>query len=235
MNDLYFIPILMQAFKREDRQWAIMDALKEITRLGALPEYATGYEQFEHFVTAGLGAVSQDPERASELIDIVINNILFSLATDLFEGPDNIKIKLLQTIQRHPELKSRYESICKETSRMTGEIPLEFELEKDNELIQSVIFPEESREVRITGVNPGQYSLRLANGRLLWEGRVLPKDVLWEEAFPGINYPMAADTGGLQRRSTRIEALFDGEVILTFYAGLEAGVMAISVQKKATE
>jgi len=224
-KELYFIPILMRAFDSADIRSGLRDAFREIEQLGSLPEYADEYKQFEAFISAGVQSIS--PETRDE----ALTHILFALATNTFEGHDAVKSMLIDKIQDNADLKSRYEQICHDIGAQTVEPPISIELERDNELIQSIVFSDDSGEQRISGIVPGQYRLRLANGRLLWEGTISSQDVIWDEAFPRENYNMAADTGDLEQRSTWTEELLDGEVRVSFYPGLESGILVITLKQ----
>lgn len=224
-NDLYFIPILLRAFEKPDIAAGLKEALLDIRRLGASPEFAAGYRQFEEMVTSGLDTI--EPESSYE----VMHTILFALATDTFDGPEDVTAQLREQITRNPALSTMYNRICDEIAEAAGESPLAFELVRDHVLIRSVTLTDTSRDTRIAGIIPGQHELRLANGRVLWEGTVTPHDVLWNVAFPGENFAMAAETGDEDQKITRVETLLDGELTLSFHPGLESGVLVISLKE----
>ena len=76
---------------------------------------------------------------------------------------------------------------------------------------------------------PGYYRLRLGTGRLLWEGELTDRDLLWNAAFPGKALDLAADTGGAAREPTRRIDLLDGDMVLRVYPGLESGFLDIEI------
>lgn len=82
--------------------------------------------------------------------------------------------------------------------------------------------------VSVPGIVPDQYSLSLSTGRLIWEGTILPEQVLWAEACPGRDLKIAAQTGDLEQEATHVESLLNGELELRLYPGLEAGTMRIA-------
>jgi hypothetical protein len=82
-------------------------------------------------------------------------------------------------------------------------------------------------EVRITGIVPGTYSLRLDTGRLLWTAGLEAKDVLWAEAFPSTPLRLAADSHGTQKPCSRELKL--GKLLLRVYPGLEEGTLGIRI------
>lgn len=232
-NNLYFIPIIAKAFESSEPTAAFRDALEEIIRLGKSPEYKEGYKQFEHFLTAGLEGLSEDPEMFSKLQESILNNLFIALATDTFEGSNEIKNALLKRIQANPEISQKYEKILSEISTYSEEKPLyKFELFKEGEFVEAKQLSEETNELYFRNIEPGLYSIKLSNGRVLWEGNVEAKDVIWEEAFPGRDYSMAADTEEAESKPTRTEEILNGEITLAFYAGLESGRIKLSLKEK---
>ena len=223
-NELYFIPILIRAFESTDVRSSMETAFREIEELGTRPEYADGYRQFETFIKAGIHSTS------SEIRDEALTSILFNLAADIFEGPDEVKSLLIEKINTNPYLKSRYEQIVKDISISEEKPPITFELERDDIIVKTIEFAEDEREHRISHIVPGLYRLYLANGRLLWEENITSHDILWEKAFPGKNFTMAADTGDVEQNASLREELLDGELRLTLLPGLGSGILVITVK-----
>jgi len=221
-KELYFIPILIRAFESADIRASMEAAFREIEELGTRPEYVDGYRQFEMFITAGIAYT--DPE----ILDDVLTSLMYALATDTFEGPDEVKSFLKEKITNKPDLKSRYEKIVQKISIADEIPPISLELERDNEIIKTFEFSEEKREHRIPHIVPGLYRLSLSTGRVLWEGTITSQDVIWVKAFPGKNYTVAADTGDLEQNASRVEELLDGEVNLSIFPGLESGMLVIT-------
>ncbi len=88
--------------------------------------------------------------------------------------------------------------------------------------------PEQRRS--IVSISPGDYSLMLDTGRLIWEGSLTNRDLIWSEAFPGKPLDLAADTGATQLQPTRQESLLGGELILRVFPGLESGRLEIEAR-----
>ena len=107
------------------------------------------------------------------------------------------------------------------------QIPLEIEIFNDGIKIYSELIDEDISELTIKGITPGDYSLSLSNGRLLWNGNIARNEVVWEDAFPEENYPMAADTGEGDISPTKAEEIIHGELKMLIYAGLESGRMLL--------
>lgn len=231
-KDLYFIPILARAFDDTDNPEAFTEAVAEIVRLGRNKEYQSGYQQFERFVGAGIEALSGDPDRLNELREQVLEKAIIDLATDTFSGQADVRAKLLNAIEKQPELKAKYDKLRKELKPyLDDEIPLEFEIEKDGKIIGALRFAEDDRHRTLENITPGFYRVLLASGMLLWEGEVTRDQLIWTAAFPGKKLDLAADTGEGELGITRTISLFEGELSLSIGAGLESGWMMLSKQK----
>ena len=220
-NCLYFIPLLAKAYDNPDRATAFKDALTEIIQLGKRPEYQKGFEQFEQFIETGLRQGMEDPQEFARLNDFVLQSLLHQIASDSFEGPEAVRQAVLKRVQSDPILKAHYKELKEEIAE--GEPVLEVELYNNEVFFGSRPLPTEQESISFDNIEPGNYSLKLSNGRVLWEGEVEAKDVIWEVAFPEKAYPMAAATQHDERNRTRSVELFKGEMVLAFYAGLESG------------
>ena len=106
--------------------------------------------------------------------------------------------------------------------------PLEIVLYREGEERARFPVPAEARGVPVPNVVAGDYSLALSTGRVLWEGSILAREVLWSEAYPGRDLAMAARTEESQHEPTRIERLLGGELELQLYPGLESGTLEIA-------
>lgn len=98
-------------------------------------------------------------------------------------------------------------------------------LEKDNVVIARIVMEQAMPEVTISGITPGNYSLRLDTGRLLWAGAFERTEVYWAEAFPTAPLRLAADSHEAHGPWTRELRL--GGLTLRLYPGLERGTLAI--------
>ena len=221
-NNLYFIPILAKAFEGPDREKAFKKALSEIIRLSKSAEYKKGFEQFEQFIASGIQSLSEDSDDYTRLRDMALQRLLTMLASDTFDGPEEVRKSLMKRIQADPELSRRYQELLEELSP-DKEPALEVELCKNDQVLSAQPLPSEQEGVSFDQIDPGNYSIRLSNGRVLWEGNVEAKDVIWKFAHPEKEYPMAAATEKDESNPTKSIKLLDGEITLSFYAGLETG------------
>jgi len=229
-KNLYFIPILAKAFDSSDRAKAIKNALSEIIRLGESAEYKKGFEQFEQFIASGIQSLSEDSDDYTGLRDIVLQSLLTMLASETFDGPEEVRKSLIKRIQAVPELASRYQELLEELSS-ENEPPLEVELYKNDQLLSAQPLPSEQQSVYFDQIAPGNYSIRLSNGRVLWEGNVEAKNVIWKSAYPEKAYPMAAATEKDESNRTKSFKLLKREMSLNFYAGMESGRIALFLTK----
>ena len=76
-------------------------------------------------------------------------------------------------------------------------------VECDGVEVASCSFDQAAGLKTVGNVKPGDYRLRLDTGRLLWVGHLASQDLLWAEAHPGRDLPMAADTRESSRQYSR--------------------------------
>ena len=108
----------------------------------------------------------------------------------------------------------------------------QLELYCNDRMIASLALPEYEHPVVFEQVEPGAYSLKLSNGRVLWQGAVASTDVIWAAAFPQKKYPMAAQTERDSDDQTRSFEILDGELCIALYAGLETGRLEVKRERR---
>lgn len=116
------------------------------------------------------------------------------------------------------------EENCLATPQLNGLV-----IEKEGEPVKDVLLPALPAVVRLAGVRPGFYQVRLSTGRVLWEEVLTDEDLLWSRAFPGQALKLAADTGADRVWASREFRLLDGEVVVRVCPGLEAGHVEIRI------
>jgi hypothetical protein len=160
------------------------------------------------------------------MIRNAIHRLIYDLVTDTFDGDEDHKNALINSIKSNPEWGVEYERIKDEAQDfLASEVALEIEVLKGDHLIGSISTIKESDLV--SPISPGKYTIRFSNDRVLWEGDITSEDVIWTYAFPGRDLPMAAETEPIQREPTRILTLLDGELMIYVFAGLESGSFRI--------
>ena len=103
-------------------------------------------------------------------------------------------------------------------------------LEREGNLLARVDPLRAAEEVRIAGLMPGLYAVRLSTGRLLWSGSLDATDLFWDRAFPGKPLRVAADSDTAPDTCSREFKLPGDEVLLRVYPGVESGTMGIRVR-----
>jgi len=105
---------------------------------------------------------------------------------------------------------------------------LELLVERDGTLVATVPVSRQPDSRVVGGIAPGLYRLKLDTGRLVWEARLTPSDVVWARAFARRPLPMAADTGTPVGQPTREATLLDGALRVRVFAGIEEGSLEIT-------
>jgi len=224
---VYFIPLIACAFQSTDPRQAMEDAFAEIVHLSTQPEYEEGFRQFKTFIDASVSAF--ETKKASDKVALaraIIDRLLHHLATDTFDGDEMLRDSLIAALRSVPEWDSEYRRICEEAQDVIApDTPLEIELSKSDGVIGT--YPTSTFPVIMTAILPGRYSIRLSNGRVLWQGDLTREELLWTYAFPKKDLPMAAKTELHKAKPTRIIPLLDGELMVYVFAGLESGQIRI--------
>jgi hypothetical protein len=112
----------------------------------------------------------------------------------------------------------------------TGKMMIEMVIERGETVLGTFTVGDDAREATIGGITPGFYSLMLATGRVLWEGELRAEDVLWSSAYPGQPLRAAAESEHALWEPTREFRLLDGALLLSVYAGIEAGALGIRIE-----
>jgi hypothetical protein len=81
----------------------------------------------------------------------------------------------------------------------------------------------------LSEVSPGRYLLKFSTGRVIWEGDLTGRDLIWSLAFPGQPLELAAHTGKHDKTPSLTVTLLDGDIILHVFPGIRAGLLQIQV------
>jgi len=217
-NELYFIPILIKAFEKEELDSSVESAINEIEKLGKKKEYKKGYEQFEKFLVAGWHSI-----RGGNYII----KILAGIGMYYISQSETEKEVLISKIESNMELKRGYQKIQK---LFGNPISLGLELYKGAKLLSEFFLDDEEKE--ISHIEAGNYSIKLNNGRLLWEGKITKKEILIDKNERN-NYKMAAATSESQEKPTRTIELINNEIQVLVFAGLENGKLKFVPNEKS--
>ena len=223
---LFFIKMITKAFEDQDPEGSLKEAFREIQRLGNHPDYEQGFRQFQRFIQSTIDASTPWSTEMYHRIQNAVNELVYELATDTFEGSEEQKTRLISLITSHPKWHTEYDRIKEELKSTLGPQPvIEIEIIRDNETIASK--PLAQTEIMIKGITPGLYQIGLSTGMLLWEGQLAEEDLIWSSAFPERDLPMAAETELSDWEPTKIISILDGEIVIHIFAGLESGEIKI--------
>lgn len=225
---LYFVPMIARALQQPDPKEAVKSTLEAIRRLGRQPGYGQGYQQFLRFMAeVRLRHETRLADEEESIVDILTAMMVERATADPTDAPEAIDVG-------EPEASpwsAEYERLWADL-RSVAERPAicEIIIERDGDPIATCSLDPGGGPRSVGGIVPGGYRLVLETGRVLWEGRLDERDLLWTKAFPDRPLPMAADTGEPQREPTRRFDLLEGEIVARVYAGIESGSVEIEVR-----
>lgn len=226
---LYFVRILELAFKKRDRTQALRTAIEEITFLGKMPDYREGFHNFQNLIRALDDQAVLDKDLQQEVRSEYLEARILDILSDTFTGTEEEKRTLTELIQDDPELASSLELMRKNlTSLLPGKIELEIEVEKGQLSFGLYRLEKGLDRIVIPGIQPGDYTIKLSTGLLLWEGQLSAEQLLWHLAFPGQKLPAAAESRRLDQQATVTSELLDGEIRLVVLPGLESGTIVLN-------
>lgn len=213
-NDLYFVPLLMQAVERAALAEGFRQAIRTIIARGRGKRFRSGYAQFLVFMDAVAAAHSRR-DRIHDGAHILLGT------------PDEARV-LLEELAACPELAKVWQSIHQDLE--VTPVPaarIEILLRRNDGPHQACWLSRDQWRGEMTGLIPGSYELLLASGQVLWDIELTAQDLLLVYARPEEPLRIAADTGGIVERSTRQATLLDGEIVVRIFAGLTSGRMEV--------
>ena len=229
-NDLYFIPILAEALDRKETKQSLKQALEKITSLGAASPYRQGYEQFRQFMD--IVKTSAAKSHAHDIEPDSITELITALACDTFAGSEQDRHKALAIIASCRPWKEAYDRLVEEVEPLK-QTPKDIRicLSRDREPVSSVAFTHIPDTRTIANIRPGSYRIALESGRVLWEGELTGKDLIWTEAYPQEPFKLAADTAARKAPATKQVNLWNGQITIRVFAGLESGRLEIAMNQ----
>ncbi|MBL1214668.1 MAG: hypothetical protein HND52_15035 [Ignavibacteriae bacterium] len=219
-KNLYFIPILANAFESEEPIEAMEKALLEIIELGEQEEYQFGYEQFKQFLKSGFESKNNQDE-------ILLNKLFLGLESNIMNISFEEKEEIINKIKLNKAIYEKYQKLIEEYNQNPI---IEIEIYKNEKLISSQAIDSKNIELYFTNIEPGNYSIRLSNGRFFWEGEIKSEDVTLDDSQPHGGYILAADTDEDGLKPTQVIELIKNEMQLYIYAGLEFGKFKIVIK-----
>lgn len=229
-NGLYFISLIERALDSKDPDSALMEAFKKIGELGLSREYQEGFLQFQAFLKASIEAYLEGSPDREQSIRQTIYLLLYELTTDSFEGVLEERTALIETFMNDDQWRAEYGKIKSGLANIFENPPsIKIEVLKDDKSIASHDLSE--LPIHLKNIEPGQYTIRLSNGRVLWEGQLLKKDLIWADAYADEDLPMAARTEDLGSKPSVSETLLGGELTMEVIPGLNRGGIHLSYGK----
>ena len=225
---LYFVRILQAALAERDRTQALKIAIEEITSLGKRPEYREGFQNFQNLIRALDDQAVLDRDLLQDVRSEYLEARTLDILTDTFTGTEDEKRALKGLIQDDPELAHSLELMRKDlVSRLPERTEVEIEVEKGQLSFGLYRLEKGFDRIVIPGIQPGDYSIKLSTGLLLWEGQLESKQLLWSLAFPGQKLPAAAESRRVDQQTTVTSELMGGEIRLVVLPGLESGTIVL--------
>ena len=224
-EDLFFIPILAKALQDTDPKTALKAAFEQIKQLGQQEQYRQGYAQFEAFMAEAQSNCNESDNR-------ILRELITELATQTYTGSPEEKQAILDIIRSQQQWQSDYEAIQEEAGLKPDQkrFPV-IQIYKDNHCLKEMSFSKTPGCQSVDGITPGEYVIKLNIGQTIWEGQLSSADLIWTEAYPDRQLNLAAETEGVKEEPIRKIALWDGEIILSIYAGLESGRIEVELTK----
>ncbi|MFZ1288530.1 MAG: hypothetical protein WAR79_00450 [Melioribacteraceae bacterium] len=217
-NNLYFIPILINAMEKENQIEAIKQALIEIQNLGKQDSYKEGNEQFNQFILSGYNQNKNITE--SDLRELIVKIVTNEI--ELSETDSETVLNKIKT-----EYKLEYEKIFEV---FKNKDTIEIEIYKDGHLFNQITIDEKIKEYNITNIEPGDYDIKLSNGRILLQEQLTNEQLVLGFKGHKFKYNLAAETDEIKQKPSLVFDLIKDEIKLEIYAGLEYGKIKIRIE-----
>ena len=200
-NNLYWVPILLEALNRLDDSAGLRQAFEQIVETGKDPAYAKGYGQFLVFMKAVAAADSGGiPD----------------------EAPGK-REEMPAGLRDLPDLEQAWADVQEDIGEVEGDWSAVLVLCKDGGEARTLALCQGAGKAVLQDLTPGQYELSLDSGRVVWEACLAKQDLLLAYAFPDEPLRVAADTGMGQEMPSLRELPLDGELEVTVFPGRTAG------------
>jgi len=221
-DDLYFIPILLDALSGPDRAARIRRAFDIIVAQGSEPRYKRGYAQFLGFMNA-VDAFRRRDEARQRIPMSGSESDMHAMCDDQDEIWD-----LLELLADLPELEGMMDTIKAELM-VTPPPPLAIELVlvKDGEPLRRCEMSGAVPVAVLPGILPGVYRLSSAAGRVIWEAELCETDLLLACAFPSRPLKAAAATDDVSETPSRDVPLLGGTLLVRVFPGRDTGRLEI--------
>jgi hypothetical protein len=221
---LYFIGIVAEALRQPDPDGALRQAFAEIETRGRQSDYAQGYRQYQHFMSA-----VADARENLEALTVAVRQVILALADHRLAGAT--AERALTIIGTRSEWLAELAALRAELAQSNRPQPLTLALVRSDVVLRTITLDPVPGRWLIANVVPGEYALVLGSGRVLWEGRLRERDLIWRVAFPRRPLDLAADTGE-GATPTLMVPLLDGTLTMRVFPGLESGRIEIAAMAR---
>jgi hypothetical protein len=234
-KELYFIALISKALENEQPEKALKEVFKEIVELGQQPEYHNMYLQFIHFMSE-IWEKQLQIELSDDEINELIRDLSLQMAGGLLDENRKEADAIMKLLSSNVEWLNEYKKWKHDLAKSeTLDSFIELIVEKGDKTIGSIALDYQASHGKLGNITPGFYQIKLSTGRVLWEGELKAKDLIWAVAFPDQDFSLAADTGDLDLSPTKTLRLLSGEIILKVYAGLESGTIKAEAEVASFE
>jgi hypothetical protein len=230
VRDLYFIPKIAVALKFPDPESALRTAFEEIMTLGRQVQYRQGFLQFLQFMTMVRENSEKRFQRPEEITFQLIRWLALRVGGDLLEENQDEIQAVVDLVGSEPRWQEEFEKICREVSK--SKIPPrrpEVIIERNGERIDSATYERLPITKEIKKAKPGQYTVSMDTGRIIWQEELKEQELIWASAFPERALPLAADIGEIAAQTTKEITLLKGDLIIRVFPEIEGGRIELKI------
>lgn len=136
-------------------------------------------------------------------------------------------------LKAQPDYQRGFAQFCQFMSEVASHLTVQFVVERENLVLATPTVHPFLDAVMVEPIVPGEYTLKLSTGLVVWRDVLSEEDLLWTSAFGGQELRLAADTAAEPRRFSRRESLLNGEIVLYVFPGVENGAIGIEIHVPA--
>ena len=103
-------------------------------------------------------------------------------------------------LRTRPEYRQGFTQFCQFMTEVASHLTVQFAVERENVVLATPLVHPFLGIVMVERVVPGEYTLKLSTGLVVWRDVLSEKDLLWARAFSGQELKLAADTAPRPRR-----------------------------------
>ena len=227
-KNLYFLKLIQSAYESNNKQSSFEKVFDEIKSKITDPEYEIAYINFQHFIQTVESKLMNKNDLKESIKYSYFYDLMIDILSDNFIGTEKEKQEILDFCYKDPEFKKIHSDIS--NFKTVG--LLSIEVLKNDKLLGSQQCSINSKPLIVFNVTPGEYTIQLSNGRLLWNKKLVAKDIMWKQAFPDKEFLAAAMTEPTKSLISITELLLNGEVSLDIFPGIESGIIKLTLKKK---